>query len=78
MDGFHVQILTIQGMRGQRSVREVTHALGEMPGVRIDSVEVGRARVLAEPECEPLLREALAGAGFTLAEAHTEARAEGI
>ena len=72
MAAFHTQFLTIQGMQGEDAVHGVTHILGLLPGVRIDSVDIGHARVLAEPECEPLIREALAGAGFELTAAELE------
>ena len=63
---FHTQLLTIEGMQGDDAIHGVTHVLGLLPGIRIDSVDIGHARVLAEPSCEPLIREALAGAGFKL------------
>ena len=72
MAEFHMQLLTIEGMKDTEAVRGVTHALGLVPGVRIDSVEPGHARVLAEPACEGPIRDALAGAGFTLAAAESQ------
>ena len=69
---FHTQLLTIEGMQGNDAIYGVTHVLGLLPGIRIDSVEVGQARVLAEPSCEPLIREALAGAGFELTASEIE------
>ena len=72
MTKFHMQTLTIEGMQGAEALHGVEHALGSVPGVRIDSVEPGRARVLAEPACEEPIREALANAGFELAAAQLE------
>ncbi len=72
MTEFHTQLLTIEGMEHTEAVRGVTHALGLIPGIRIDSVEPGRARVLAEPACEGPIRDALAHAGFKLAAAQLE------
>lgn len=72
MADYHMQMLTIEGMHHAEAVRGVTRALGLVPGVRIDLVEPGRARVLAEPACEGPIREALAQAGFQLAAAQLE------
>ena len=72
MKSFHTQILTIEGMDREESVHGVTHALGEVPSVRIDKVEPGRARVLAEPASEPPIRKALENAGFTLSSTEVE------
>jgi hypothetical protein len=72
MTKFHMQTLTIEGMEGAEALHGVEHALGMVPGIRVDSVEPGRARILAEPACEGLIREALAGAGFALAAAELE------
>ena len=58
--------VVIEGMHCDACVRRVTQALGALPGVRVHTVDVGRAHVLAEPHCEPLIREAIAKAGFQL------------
>lgn len=67
---FEKQELTIDGMHCDACVRRVTHTLGGVPGIRVKSVEVGRAEVLAQPHCESRIREALATEGFTLKEMH--------
>ncbi len=69
---FHTQLLTIAGMQSDDAVHGVSRILGAVPGVRLDSIDIGYARVLAEPGCEPLIRDALAGAGFALAAAELE------
>ncbi len=51
-------------------VRRVTQALGNVPGVRVHKVEVGKADVLAEPSCEAPIRAALDNAGFALTNMH--------
>lgn len=38
-------VLSVDGMSCQHCVRRVTTALGKVPGVRVDEVTVGRARV---------------------------------
>ena len=72
MAAFHTQLLTIQGMEDDDAVHGVSRALGQLPGIRLDSVDVGYARVLAEPGCESLIRDALTGAGFALASTEIE------
>ena len=69
---FHTQLLTIQGMQGDDAIHGVSRVLGEVPGVRLDAIDIGYARVLAEPGCELLIRDALASAGFALASAELE------
>ncbi len=66
MIGFRTQTLQIDGMHCDACVQRVTQELGAIPGVRVDAVHVGAAHVLAEPECEPLIRQAIAKAGFHL------------
>jgi copper chaperone len=41
--------LSIEGMHCEACVRRVTKALTEVPGVRVDTVEVGSARVGFDP-----------------------------
>ncbi len=65
MKDFKTQVLTIDGMQGDGCVRRVMQALGSVPGVRVSTVHVGHAEVLAEPACEPGLRAAVEKAGFT-------------
>ena len=38
-------VLSVDGMSCQHCVRRVTTALAKVPGVRVDEVTVGRARV---------------------------------
>ena len=66
MVGFKTQTLQIDGMQGDACVRRVTQELGAVPGVRVDAVHVGAAHVLAEPECGPLMRNAIEKAGYRL------------
>ncbi len=70
MSEFQTQTLQIDGMHCDACVRRVTQALGSLPGVRVDTVHVGAAHVLAEPQCEPLLRQAIEKAGFRLQSMH--------
>ncbi len=72
MPDFHTQKLTIDGMHCDACVRRVTQALGNIPGVRVDAVEIGQAHVLAEPDCEPEIRKAIEQAGFGLQSMHAE------
>lgn len=72
MATFHTQLLTIEGMQGDEAVHGVSRVLGQVPGVRLDSISEGHARVLAEPGCESLIRDALVGAGFALASSEVE------
>ncbi len=41
--------LTIDGMHCGSCVRRVTNALENIPGIRLESVEVGSARVAIDP-----------------------------
>lgn len=66
MPDFQSKSLTIDGMHCDSCVSRVTQALGSVPGVRLHSVAVGEAKLLAEPACESLIREAVEKAGFTL------------
>ena len=66
MTGFHVQVLTIDGMHCGACVRRVAQALAGVKGARVHSVEIGEAKVMAEPGIEAGLREAVADAGFTV------------
>lgn len=72
MADYHTQFLEIGGMEADNAIGGVQRALGQVPGVRVTSVEPGQARVLAEPECEQLIRRALTDAGFALVAAETE------
>lgn len=67
---FHTQVVDIDGMHCDACVRRVSQALGNLPSIRVVSVEVGQARVLAEPSCESHVREALERAGFTMKGMH--------
>ena len=70
MQDFQTQVLTIDGMHCDACVRRVTQALGGLPGVRVESVTIGEARLLAEPPCEPEIRAAIEEAGFTMKSIH--------
>ena len=72
MTDFHMQLLTIGEMQGNECVQRVSQALGSVPGVRVCTVHVGHAEVLAEPACEPKLRAAVERAGFTFKGMHGE------
>ncbi len=72
MADYHTQLLEITGMDAEDAVGAVERTLGQVPGVRVASVEPGRARVLAEPACGQPMRSALADAGFVLAAADVE------
>ena len=63
---FTARVLTIEGMHCDACVRRVSQALGNLPGVRLQRVEVGQAQVLAEPACDPSMHEAIEKAGFTV------------
>jgi copper chaperone CopZ len=70
MTGFEKQELTIDGMHCDACVRRVTQTLGSIPGVRVTQVEVGRAEVMADKECEDRIRTALGDGGFSLKGMH--------
>jgi copper chaperone len=59
--------LSIEGMHCGACVRRVTNALQAVPGVAVDSVEVGSAKLAFDPE-ETTAQEiaaAVDGIGFT-------------
>ena len=64
MPDFEQHVLTIDGMHCDACVRRVTQALGSVPGVRVHTVAIGRAQVLAQSACEPGIREAIEKTGF--------------
>ncbi len=66
MPDFEMHAFTVDGMHCDACVRRVTHALGDIPGVRVNHVEIGRAEVLAEPATHPAIQEAIRNAGFTV------------
>ena len=66
MAAYQTQSVTIDGMHGDACIRSVTHALGSIPGVRVQGVEVGRAEVMAEPAANDSIREAIEKAGFAV------------
>ena len=72
MADYHIHKVLIDGMHCDACVRRVTQALGSIHGVRVDTVEISQARVLAEPHCEPAIREAIEKAGFHLLSVHGE------
>lgn len=42
--------LTIEGMSCEHCVRAVQNALGALPGVEVETVEIGTAKIGYEPE----------------------------
>jgi len=58
--------LDIDGMSCQHCVRAVTNALGELPGVTVEAVEIGRATVAYDPEqtSPDAVLEAVADEGY--------------
>jgi copper chaperone len=58
---------SIDGMSCQMCVRHVTNALKALPGVELDDVQVGMARVHYDPALvkEPQILSALQEAGYT-------------
>ena len=56
----------IQGMSCQHCIRRVSGALNAVPGVRVDTVEIGRARVTVPDEwlSSETIIKALADAGY--------------
>jgi copper chaperone len=59
--------LSIEGMHCGACVRRVTNALQTVPGVRINSVEVGSAKLAFNPEAATPeeIAAAVNGIGFT-------------
>lgn len=72
MPAFQTQVVAIDGMHCDACVRRVTHALDELPGVRVSSVTIGTAHVMAEPPCEEEIRSAIQKAGFTMTGMHVQ------
>jgi copper chaperone len=66
MAAYKTQIVEIDGMHCDACVRRVTQALGAVKGARVQTVEVGKAMVVAEATCEPELRRAVTDAGFVV------------
>ena len=66
MAEYQTQSISIDGMHCAACVRRVTHALGSIPGVRLNGVEVGKAEFMAEPASTERIREAIEKAGFTV------------
>ena len=67
---FKTQTVDIDGMHCDACVHRVSQALGKVPGVRVSSVEIGKAHVVAESASEPRIREALDKVGYSLKEMH--------
>ncbi len=74
MSAFQSQIISIDGMHGRECVERVTHALGDVHGIRVYDVEVGEAKVLAQSACEEVIRVAIEDQGFTVKQAISENR----
>ena len=64
MPDYHTQSVHIDGMHDDGCVRRVTHALCNLPGVRLQHVEIGKAELMAEPASSGVIREAIEKAGF--------------
>jgi copper chaperone len=58
--------IPIKGMSCGGCVRSVQHALGRLPGVQVESVDVGSAVVSYDPSLtdRAVLARAIEGAGF--------------
>ncbi len=74
MSAFQSQIISIDGMHGRECIERITHALGDVQGVRVYGVEVGRAKVLAQSSSEEAIRIAIEDQGFTVKQAVSENR----
>jgi copper chaperone len=59
--------LTIEGMSCEHCVRAVKNRLTRTPGVKVESVEVGSARVQYDPSATNIddIEEAIADEGYT-------------
>jgi copper chaperone len=59
--------LTIEGMSCEHCVRAVKNRLTRTPGVQVESVEVGSARVQYDPSATNVdeIEEAIADEGYT-------------
>lgn len=62
------ETLSIDGMNCQHCVSAVEKALGKTPGVEVEEVSIGTARVTydASPERRKAIEEAIEGAGFSV------------
>ena len=60
-------VIEIEGMHCAACVRRVTAAIGKLPGVQIESVEIGSARVRFDPSTASpdSIAKAVDGIGFT-------------
>ena len=67
---FKSQEVVIEGMHCDACVRRVMQALGNVPGIRVSSVEIGKARLVAEAANEARVREAIDKIGFSVKEMH--------
>ena len=68
MPDFNTQSIAIDGMHCDACVRRVTAALAQLPGVRVQHVEIGRAEFLGEPATYAPVRSAIEEAGYSLQE----------
>lgn len=65
-DGMETTTLKIDGMSCQGCVRHVTSALGSLPGVQVQHVDVGSATIQRGKEVtDEVLMKALADAGYS-------------
>ncbi|SHK84375.1 cation transporter [Rhodothermus profundi] len=63
------ETLQIEGMSCQHCVHAVTNALKQLPGVEVQSVEIGRATVAYDPEqvSRDQIKAAIEAEGYTVA-----------
>ena len=61
-----MQVFNVQGMSCGHCVGRVTAALNALPGVEVDSVQIGTAEVRIDPSqtSETAVAEAVAAAGY--------------
>jgi copper chaperone CopZ len=66
MQNMQLETIRIRGMSCGGCVRDVQRALGQLPGVRVERVEVGRATVSFDPALSSRedIADAVRGAGY--------------
>ena len=71
MPDVHTKILTIDGMQDEGPVERGTRVLGDVPGIRVLLTKLVHAHMLAEPDSEPSIRDAIdREAGLTVRASH--------
>jgi copper chaperone len=60
--------LKIEGMTCHHCVHAVSNRLAKMPGVKVDDVQIGSAKINRDPELASMaaIAEAIADEGYTL------------